>query len=281
MPRKAKKKMHRMPPLSFLDKLIYWTIFLVLAVSYLVLLLGPLSLRNKIAFADTAVIAVHDHTSVLWLIVPWMTWFLMTFVLWYLPYERRKPIFGKRNFKYGPPAWPKEYPLFMKNKPCVFVSERKRKERKQLAVILLVVLLISFIPFPWSLYGRNCLYNDGSIAQYNMFNTQTREYAPEDISEVTFDVIRYRSGRHGPRHWGVRITLITEDGKRYPFGHRTFRDDEQGQIRYWLAAMLDMKACFHPAIIHYEDLEDLDLVVADKNMSQEEAKLLYQLFGQE
>lgn len=280
MTRKAKKKTHRMPPLSFLDKLIYWSIFLVLAVSYLALLFGPLSLRNKITFADTAVIAVYDRASTFWLIVPWLTWFLITFILWYLPYERRKPIFGKRNFKYGPPAWPKEYPLFMKNKPYVFVSEHKRKERKQLAVILVVLLLISFIPFPWSLYGRNCLYNDGGIAQYNVFNVQTRAFAPEDIADVTFDVTSHRSGRSGPRHWGIRITLTTESGKRYTFDYRDFRDDDQGENLYWLAAMLDLKTHFHPSIIHYEDLENLDLVVADKNMSQEEARRLFQLFGQ-
>ena len=119
-----------MPPLSFLDKLIYWTIFLLLAAAYLLLLFGPIYLRDRIAFSEETVLAAEDHVSSLWMIVPGMTFFLMTFLLWNQPYQDRKPIFGLKNFKYGPPAWPKVYPLFMKNKPYVWVSERKKKERK-------------------------------------------------------------------------------------------------------------------------------------------------------
>lgn len=272
MPRKAKKKMHRMPPLSFVDKLIYWTIFLVLLASYALLLLGPLSLRNQISFADTAVVAAAARASMGWLFVPWFAWFIMTFILWAQPYQNRKPIFGLRKFKYGPPAWPKEYPLFMKNKPPVFVSERKQQERRRLALILAVVLVVSFIPFPWSLYGRNCLRNDGSIVQHNIFNVQTREFTPKDISELKIDVFRH-STRHGPTHWDVQMVFTAESGRKFTFDFRDFRDD-------WLRTMLDIKALYDPSIICYEDVEDLDRVAIDNNMSPEETELLYQLFGQ-
>lgn len=81
MARKAKKRIHQMPPLSFVDKLIYWAIFALLCVACFVLLFGPLYWRHIIAFSDTAVIAVDDNASTWWLIVPWMTFFLMTFIL--------------------------------------------------------------------------------------------------------------------------------------------------------------------------------------------------------
>ena len=281
MAKKAKKKVHRMPPLSFADKLIYWMVFLILMVSYAALAFVPLLMRSKIAFADECVIAVQDRASVFWLFVPWMTWFLMTFILWYSSYEQRKPIFGKRNFKYGPPAWPKEYPLFMKNKPYVFVSERKRKERKQIAVLLLVILLVSFIPLPWSLYGRNCLHSDGGIVQYNVFNAQTREFAPEDISDIKIEVFRHGAGKSSRTYWGVQMVFTAESGRRYTFDYRDFRSTEQGEPLFWLEAMLHIKKQFHPSIIRYEDVEDIDYVIWDSNMSQEEMQLLYQLFGQE
>ena len=132
MARKAKKRLHQMPPLSFVDKSIYWFILLVLLALYFLLTLGTLFLRRKIAFQDEMVIACEDNISFLWFLVPWMTFMLMTFITWYDLYQRRKPIFGIRNFKYGPPAWPKEYPLFMKNKPYVYVSEQKRKRARRL-----------------------------------------------------------------------------------------------------------------------------------------------------
>ena len=95
MPKKAKKKVHKMPPLSLLDKLIYWTILLVLCVAYFGLLFGPFYLRDVIAFADEAVIAVENLTNSAWHIVTWLTFFLITFIPWGHFYQNRKPIFGK------------------------------------------------------------------------------------------------------------------------------------------------------------------------------------------
>ncbi len=280
MARKAKKKLHKMPPLSFLDKMIYWVIFLVLCAAYVMLLFGPLQLRHRIAFADEAVIAAADHFSAFWLFIPWLTFFLMTFILWLQPYQNRTPIFGKKNFKYGPPAWPKVYPLFMKNKPPIWVSERKKKERKQIAIVLVIVLLVSFIPLPWSLYGRDCLRYDGSIVQYNMFNRQVEEFSPGDIEEVTVDLFRYDSGGkyHKTHHWGVRLKMRTDSGKRYSFDHRDF--DNDGSRRY-LPEMGKVISRYDPEIIRYEDIENLEKFIAEKGLSEEETQLLYQLFGME
>lgn len=281
MARKAKKRLHQMPPLSFVDKLIYWTIIVLLCVAYFVLLLGPLYLRYQIAFSDAAVIAAGDHASIFWSMVPWMTFFLMTFILWLQPYQKRIPIFGRRNFKYGPPAWPKIYPLFMKNKPPVWVSERKKKERKQIAVILLVVLLVSFVPFPWCLYGRDCLRSDGSIVQYNMFNSQTHEFSAGDIADIEIETYRHSTGtRFKTRHWGIRMVFLTDSGREYAFEHKEFRKDQQADFVYWLEAMLRLKKRYDPSIIHYGGAENLDLFIADMNLSQEEAQMVYRLFGQ-
>ena len=282
MARKAKKRIHQMPPLSFVDKLLYWIVLMLLCAAYLILLIGPLLLRDKIAFSDATVIAVEDHASMLWFLVPWITFFPITFFLWLLPYQKRIPIFGKKNFKYGPPAWPKIYPLFMKNKPPVWISERKKKERKQIATILLVVLLIGFIPFPWSLYGRDCLRYDGSVVRYNMFNSQTHEFSSGDIEEIEIKTYRYSTGKHyKTRHWGVRMVFKTDSGKKYVFSHRDFRNDTHSETIYWLEWMLDIKKRYDPGVIYYDGLEDLEHVIADRDLNQEEVEMLYRLFGQQ
>lgn len=281
MARKAKKRLHQMPPLSFVDKSIYWLILLVLLALYFLLSFGTLFLRHKIAFQDEMVIACEDNISFLWFLVPWMTFMLMTFITWYDLYQRRKPIFGIRNFKYGPPAWPKEYPLFMKNKPYVYVSEQKKKARKKIVVLLLAVLLISFIPYPWSLYGRDCLHSNGNIVQYNMFNGKAYEFRSGDIDTVEIEAYRYRTGRSGvKKHWGVRITLTTDNGKEYIFCHSDFRDNTAADIRYWLSAMLQVKNRYDPSIIIYSGIENLEKVVADKKLTDAETQILYQIFGQ-
>lgn len=281
MARKAKKRMHRMPPLSFVDKITYWFLFLLLWGAYLTLMLGPLHLRRLIAFSDEFVAAAEDNISILWLGVPWMTFFLMTFILSIRPYQDRKPIFGKRNFKYGPPAWPKVYPLFMKNKPYVFVSEQKKKNQKKIATLLLTVLLISFIPLPWSLYGRDCLHNDGSIVQYNMFNQQVHHYSSGEIEEIKIETYGYRTGKYYiSRHWSVRMVFITNSGKKYTFEQREFRDGIKSSSRYWLEAMANIKQRYNPQILSYEGVDELDRIAVSKNLSSEETQQLYQLFGQ-
>lgn len=277
MARKAKKRLHPMPPLSFGDKLIYWTIVLLLCAMYILLLFGTLYLRDRIAFADTSVIAVEDNISTYWLGVPWMTFFLMTFILWVQPYQARKPIFGRRNFKYGPPAYPKIYPVFMKNKPYVFESDRKKKDRKRTALILLTVLLISFIPWPWSLYGRDCLQSDGSIAQYNMFNGQVHHFSPEEVSEIRIKTYRYGPRRTAITSYGVQMVFVVEGGKTYTFEQREFRYYPEGRRSYWLTEMLNIKRCYDPGIIQY-DLKDFQLLL-NENWSEAEKEIICQLFG--
>lgn len=278
MARKPKKRRKQMPPLFFVDQVIYWAILLLLIAVYFLLALGPLLLKDRIAFADDAVIAANtDKANTLWHLIPWMTFFLMTFIPWLDWYQGRRPIFGRRDFKYGPPAWPKVYPLFMKNKPPVFVSERQKRNRRQLAAALLVVLLVSFIPFPWALYGRDCLQSDGSIVQYNIFNGQTREFSPEEIEELEIETYRYTTGkRFKTSHWSVRMIFRTESGSEYIFAYQDFRMDTPSRF----ADMLDIKSRYAPDVIHYDGMEDLGLVVEKMNLSEEEARLLYRLFGQ-
>lgn len=277
--RKAKRKQNQMPPLSFLDKLIYWLILILLCMAYLLLLLGTLYLRKKIAFSDQTVMATSDGASFLWFIVPWMTFVLMTFGPWVNAFQERKPIFGRKNFKYGPPAWPKVYPLFMKNKPYVWVSEKKQKLRKQIAVILLVVVLICFIPFPLSLYGRACLCSNGSVVEYNMFNKQVHKFGTEEITDVEIETYWNRGGRRSiTRNWGIQMVVKTDSGQKYVFKCGDFRDDINAER---LETMLSVKACYNSAVIHYSGVEDLAYVITDLNLNQDEIAMLYELFGRQ
>ena len=63
MARKAKKKMHRMPPLSFVDKLIYWLIMALLIATYFALPMGVFLLRDRIAYQDATVVAKRADVS--------------------------------------------------------------------------------------------------------------------------------------------------------------------------------------------------------------------------
>ena len=281
MARKSKKRARRMPPLSFGDKLIYYSIFLLLLAVCLSLLFGALYLRRIIALQDEAVIAYAENGSFFWLAVPELTLFLMGLILLEQPFQDRKPIFGRKNFKYGPPSWPTVYPLFMRNKPYVYVSEREKKAKKRRITILTVVLLVSFIPFPWSLYGRDCLHSDGSIVQYSMFNSKSQEFTREEIAELTIESYRIRTSRRSCNsNQSIRMVFRTNTGQEYTFNQGAFNTSGQNGTRYRLESMINVKAQFHPDIIRYNGIEKLPFVITDQQLLTEEERLLYQLFGQ-
>lgn len=281
MAKKTKKQKKKMPPLSAVDKLIYGMIFLLLCAVYFVLLFGPLQLRHKTAFADSAVVALDDVAGSAWLlIIPWLTFFLMSFILWQQAYQERKPIFGKKNFQYGPPSWPKVYPLFMKNKPPVWVGERKKKQKRQVAILLVVILLLSFIPLPLTIYGRQCLREDGSVVTYNVLNRQMQEVVADAVSEVKLETYRYRIGKHSwEKNWGVQVVLETDSGERYQFRHVEFRSDVSGEGNSWLDYMLCVKDSYSMARVTYNGMENLEQVVYDQALDQVQTQKLYRLFG--
>ena len=279
MAKKVKKRKNQMPPLSFIDQLIYGIVAVILFMACFATFFFALYLRGKIAFADEMMIAKYDHASVLWALISVITVLLFTLIPWSTLYEKRQPIFGKRNFSYGPPAWPKVYPIFMKNKPPVWVSEKKKQDRKITAVILLIVFVIGMIPFPLSLYGRTCLYYDGSIQKYNMFNRCTESVLSGQIKSVEFGINKSYHIRRGRMRGSVYVVLTTDDGDTYTFDNSDFQSTFFGGEREWPDAMLQLKGRYSPEIISYSGLENLEFNISYYELTEEEAETLYKLFG--
>lgn len=273
--KKAKKNKLKMPKLSFVDKLIYGVLcVLLVAVSGLIIAI-PLIFRNRIAFADPLMVAAVARGGIYWMLVPFVTFLTMGASILGIAHGGRYPIFGRRDIQYGSPKYPKVYPLFMKNKPKVWVSENAKKSKKTIAVVLVVILLLSFVPYPLSFYGRDCLYRDGSIGQYNAFNVKTRSFLPRDITAVKIKTTRSSSRRGVSDHYGVTVTLTANVGESYSFGAGDFESND------WLSQMLALKCRYDSHIITYETEYPLESVIREYNLSEEETALLYQLFGRE
>lgn len=271
VPRKAKKKVHPMPKLSFIDQLIYWTVILLLICMLLAFILLPFYIKHLTAHAEDLVIAHESTISVLWQFVPFIAF--LTAFCWccLLPYTKRIPIFGRRNFKYGPPAWPRIYPLFMKNKPKIWVSQYEKQKKRKRILWLVGLLVLGLITFPLSFFGRECLRSDGGITQYSMFNTQTRAFSSEEITSVVIRAVNFR------RKTGVEIKLTTDTGKTYTFDNRDF-NLYNPHISHTLEVMLALKNQYDPDIISYKRTDRLDSVIFSYNLTPEEADILYQLF---
>ena len=291
--RKAKQK-KRMPPLSLLDRAIYLVLMLLAIILDFGILFLNFYLRKRVAFSVPNVLAASENSGLLWSLIPAIVLMLVAFIWSSYHYEERKPIFGKRGIKYGPPQYPSVYPVFMKNKPPVWVSENQKKSRKLGRNALLILIAVSLLPFPLSLSGRDSLQTDGSIVEYGVFNQEKEHYERDAVKEVEFSLIPdTRSGHYGT-DWGwiirlmlrlelpeyaVCVTIKTDEGDQFVFRSGDFRDWGEGEYTDWLEDMLYLKSLYPPERIVCADLHLLDYAASDDDLSQKERELLYTLFA--
>ena len=276
MAKKAKKKLHPMPKLGFRDQLIYITAMILTMGGSIAVMVLQMILQNRITFADPQVVAYLSGRGY----GNWMFLFLWLMMVGIIilagPYQSRLPIFGIRGFKYGPPAYPRIYPLLMKNKPKSWVSPKKqaaqRKGRNIAAAFLLATLVFSLAMFPRSIYGREVLMQDGTITVYTPGNRERSHYKFSDVESVTLETYKYKPKKSMPR-WSVRLVIRTRDGEDFYFNCGSFR----GKYLESLTLMMEMKARYG-SLVSIEGTHNLNKALSDMNLSQEEQALLYALF---
>ena len=274
MAKKSKKKFHPVPALGWVDKLIYYTAMAVVLLFAILTLVLYSHLRESIAYCDPDVIASMNgigYAQFIWMIF----WFITAFVLICVPYGKKQPIFGKKGVKYGPPAYLPVYPLFMKNKPYKWVSEREVKRKKKAKTISALALILTFLfscgMFTLSLSGRAVLNNDGTITVYNAINKETEHYKKSDITSVSLETHKYYS-RYS-NYWTIRYVMNTED-KKFEYAIGSFKGADQEQLQN----MLYVKEELYPNLITISGSENLQKVFRDQNLSAEEQKQVYELF---
>ena len=276
MATKAKKRVHPMPKLGWKDQIIYW-IAMILTGGFSILgAFIVLLAQDGIAFSDPTVIARtvgQGNSYFIWLLL----WCLIAFILIFAGlYQKRIPIWGRSDIKYGPPAYPRVYPIFMKNKPKHWVSPKELHKQKQVrlivAVLLLTTLLVCAALFPLSFYGRAVLCNDGSITVYNAHNQEIHHYLKNEIVSVELDT--YRSSSRSGGSWHIHFKINTTDSKSYNFAAHSFEGTDVQQLQ----TMLYVKEQLYKDLISISGTENLQKVVLDQYSHAEEKALLYQLF---
>lgn len=263
-----------MPPLGWKDQLLYWLGMLLTAGFSFASFIIAGEVQDQIAFSDPTVIARIDGAGNFgWVWI--MFWCLLAFC--YLvtgPYQHRLPVFGRSDLKYGPPAYPRIYPLFMKNKPkhrgVSQKSEKRKKRDRIIAFLVIASFLLSLFFFFHSFHGRSVLQDDGTIRIYNSFDRETRVYRPDDISSFQLEVYSSKS-RHGRRHWSICYRITTADSSTYKIPVSAFRGTRAEELQ----AMFLVKEQLYrdiPLSIDTKDLKKVDYFdAADKG-------LVYQLF---
>ena len=264
---KAKKKVHPMPKLGFADQMIYALGYLLI----LAVLIGLFWFRfywiEDRMMAQPGAVAYEARQSVNWFLPFLISVMLSLFIPWNRLHSYRYPFFGKRGVKYGPPAYPRTFPLFMKNKPQYWKSPSEARTRKATAIFVVVLNLVLLLLVPFSIHGRNMLYEDGTVRQYTVFNDIKREYTPEEAEEVSLSIGWRRTGRYSH---SLRLTVYLDYGKhQYKFYHRSFGND-------WVDDLTQVLSRFDPDIVQVGNIEKLDALA--KGLSDENYDKLIALF---
>ena len=235
-----------MPNLGCIDQLLYWTAMLLPGGGAFFLLLFPTYYRSELADANPLTLSWCDGEGVLhmvWLVF-WL--FLACILIASVFYPSRRPIVGRRDIRYGPPAYPRIYPLFMKgkqewrSKKAIAADARGRR-------VIITTLIVSFL--------------------------FSAHYALRDIESVCLRTSSSGGGRYSSPTWYAKLSFQFSDGETCSFSLRSFAETWTESIRI----AEELKETYG-ALLRIEGEKNLWRVVRDTTMSPEEERMLYQLY---
>lgn len=272
----AKKKIHPMPKLGWKDQLLYITVMIITGGFSVFGWLIVMQIQDDIAFSDPQVIARtvgKGNMSCIWL----MLWCMVAFGLIIAgPYQNRFPIFGRTDIKYGPPAYPRIYPLFMKDKPKYWVSpkevQKQNCSRMIAAILLVITFLVSAAMFPLSLHGRAVLNEDGTVTVYDARNREVHQYAYYEVTSVELGT--YQSSGRYSGSWHIHFVITTKDSETYRFAAHSFAGTDLQQLQ----TMLHVKEELYGNQCLISGFENVQKVIQDQYRQADEQALVYQLF---
>ena len=230
---KKKVPKHRMPRLPVWDRMLYFVAGITVAFGSGAGMFAANRSADRIAFADPSVVAASGQ-SVHLILTP-IFWGLVLGTLLIVLYDARQPLFGIRNYPYGPPKWAPRYPLFMKNRPRPPRKPWERRSRRIGTTVLLVMLLFSLAQIPLTVKQRTVLLEDGQIVRYD---GRDREISRSvGIDRVTFLTEVTPSSKFNPSYH-VEAVLQLADGNTEIFSAGDFRREDQNGAAVWLWEML-------------------------------------------
>ena len=191
----------------------------------------------------------------------------------------KTPIFGKKGITYGPPMYKAKYPLFMRNKPEVYVKPSKKRWRKTKCILILGILVLTLIPLGFSFCGRKCLTDDVTIQQYNIVNVKKSEYNIDEIESTTLKAYYHLGGKYSRSYWEVSIEFATNNKKNFEFDYSKFKPFGDGAHTETLDMLLDIKSKLNSKDIEYDGADNLEYVIEEKGLNEKESEMLYELFN--
>jgi hypothetical protein len=263
------------PPLSALDKLIYFFIIAVLSVwSFASVYSFAITIPMAHAFSYEGVVAAVNEWGLLF-VCP--LWFLIMAVAIFVctGIQKKQPIFGNKKFQTTQkfraiyqtatvhPIFSAE---FKKN-----LSEKKKRGIKKTACICLALLVVFSVISLLGICPRYVLDENDNILKYNSFDKNTAVIDVENADKAVIGIHSSRTKRGGV-HYNIQIEFVFDDDT-YTFRKNAFYEmDTEETLRY----MIYLKSLLRGRY-EIEGSDRADLIIRRKKYTATEAALLYEL----
>ena len=172
-----------------------------------------------------------------------------------------------------------KYPLFMRNKPDVYVKPSEKQWRKTKCVLISGVLILTLIPLAFSFCGRKCITKDVTLQRYNAVNIKRAEYTVDEIKSATFRTYYSLGTKNSTGHWEISVKLTTNNNKNFKFLYNDFKPFGEGMHTETLDMLLSIKSKLDSEDIEYDGTDNLDDVAKAKGFNTKEKEMLYELFN--
>ena len=276
MGKKTKRKdnkRHLRPPLTFLDKSIY---FLCIVFSYLGALLFAScfdDIRNMIAFNMPGTVAYRSNASFLFAVLFMMFLEISALGLFISGWESKKPIFGSKKYKYGEYPFREDcFPLFSSQKRNQHKTPSQKTFVRHMTILWCSVLVVFSCLIPFSLFGRDAMYQDNRVEKINLINNVSDTYTTNDFSELTIQVKYFLGYRY-------EIIIEMKDGKTFSFSNRDFDWRVSGAKDICLDKMLEIKSLFDAEAITIKGAKNTDEVADYLGFNESQQNKLNELFS--
>ncbi len=270
----ARKIKVKKPPLSAIDKFIYILVgFSGIVWMILVLTFFAQTIPDKVAFSDASVVARYGFAG-LYSAIPMAMFVIFTPVLLAsVGWEEKQPIVGNKKYK---PRFNetvlKTFPLFSR----AFrqnLKEHQKKSIKKTATIVMIIFLICAAILPLGFFPRTVIDDQNVITHYNVFNQVTHEAPIEEADKLVIRISSHK-GRRTSRSYGIKLEF--EYGQDSYYLNLGGFDDmsREDVLRY----MISLKEYFKDGRYEVLSAKWMDRLIDDKNFTETEQKLVYELF---
>ena len=272
--KQKKNKRNSCPPLTFLDKSIYFLCIIFSFIGALLLFYCLEDIQKVIAFNKPETVAYKSSAGTLFAL-PFILFLEISALIFFISaWESKKPIFGSKKYKYGEYPFREDcFPLFSSKKRNQYKTPFQKKFLHKMTILWCAVLAVCACFIPFSLFGRNAIYQDNRIEKINLINIVSDTYTTNDFSELTIQA-KYVSGYRSANYWKYEIIIEMKNGKTFSFSNRDFNKYISGAKDICLDKMLEIKSLFNPDSITIKGSKNIAKVSDFIGFNeQQEAKL--------